>query len=267
MHRFTTHFRQAALLAACLAGLAFGPAQAQPAPAGSWQFEATPYLFASGLSGRTGVGAVSADVDASFSDILENFDSGFMAAVEARKGPWGLAFDGVYFRLKGQETSAWQGPGGIGSLTGTLEATVTQQIYQFAVAYRTVDTATKVDLIGAARYTQLDTDLNLVATTGGLLPGGARTVSAEASWWDPVIGVRVLAPIAQGWTFMGYADVGGFGAGSDLTFQLMAGANWQFSKALSAKLGYRYFYQDYDKDGFVWDMAAHGPYLGLGIRF
>jgi hypothetical protein len=27
------------------------------------------------------------------------------------------------------------------------------------------------------------------------------------------------------------------------------------------------FYQDYENDGFVWDMAAHGFYLGLGIGF
>lgn len=31
--------------------------------------------------------------------------------------------------------------------------------------------------------------------------------------------------------------------------------------------GYRYYYQDYKDNSFVWDMAAHGLYLGLGIRF
>jgi hypothetical protein len=27
------------------------------------------------------------------------------------------------------------------------------------------------------------------------------------------------------------------------------------------------FYQDYEDGGFVWDMAAHSFYLGLGIGF
>ena len=79
--------------------------------------------------------------------------------------------------------------------------------------------------------------------------------------------VRVIVPFAQQWSMVLYGDVGGFGIGSDLTYQAIAGINWQFSKHFSAKAGYRYLYQDFEDAGFVWDMAAHGPYLGLGIRF
>lgn len=233
----------------------------------SWQFELTPYLFGAGLDGTTGVGGVTADIGMSFGDMLENIDSGFMAMFEARKGPWSLAADGVYFRLKDQKTGSWQGPGGIGSATGVLEASMTDQVYQLAVGYRLLDAGTKLDLVGAARYTQLDTDLNLVVTTGPVLPGGTRVLSASESWWDPVIGIRVIAPFAEHWSFVGYADMGGFGVGSDVTYQAIAGVNWQFAKSFVAKAGYRYFYQDYKDGGFVWDMAAHGLYLGLGIRF
>ena len=79
------------------------------------------------------------------------------------------------------------------------------------------------------------------------------------------MGVRYVVPLSQKWDFVGYADVGA--GGSDLTYQLLAGVNWQFSRTLSAKVGYRYFYQDYEQDNFKWDMAMHGAYLGLGIRF
>jgi opacity protein-like surface antigen len=99
------------------------------------------------------------------------------------------------------------------------------------------------------------------------LPDGSRSVSARESWWDPVIGVRVLVPLAEAWTLVGYADIGGFGVGSDLTYQLLAGVNWQFARSVSAKVGYRYFYQDYEQDGFIWDMAASGFYLGAGFKF
>ena len=232
-----------------------------------WQFEFTPYLFGSALTGTTGAAGVTADVDVSFGDILENLDSGFMAMFEARKGPWGFALDGVYFRLKDQKTDSWQGPGGIGTATGDLEATMTEQIYQLAVSYRALDAATKLDWIGAARYTQLDTDLDLVTTTGPVLPGGTRALGASESWWDPVIGIRVITPFAERWSLVGYADVGGFGVGSDVSYQALAGVNWQFSETFAAKFGYRYFYQDYRNDAFVWDMAAHGLYIGLGIRF
>jgi len=250
-----------------VAGLAATPARSAEPSTDAWQFEVTPYVFGAGLRGTTGVGPVTADIDSSFGDIMKHFDSGFMAAAEARKGPWALAFDGVYFRLKDQATRSWQGPAGIGSATGDLQATVSQLVYQLAVGYRVLDTSKKLDVIGAARFTRLDTELDLVTTTGPLLPGGTRSLSGSADWWDPVIGARILLPFAEHWTFMGYADVGGFGVGSKITYQLIAGVNWEFAKSFTAKLGYRYMYQDYDKNNFLWDMAAHGAYVGLGIGF
>jgi opacity protein-like surface antigen len=262
-----TSLNRVSVAATVLVSLVASPAQAaSPAP-DKWQFEFTPYLFGAALSGTTGISRVTADVDVSFGDILENLDSGFMAMFEARKGPWGFGFDGVYFRLKDDKSKSWQGPGGIGTADGALEATMTEQIYQLAVSYRTLNTHSKLDLIGAARYTQLDTDLNLDVTAPPVLPGGTRSLSAGESWWDPVIGIRVITPFAERWSFVGYADVGGFGTGSDITYQTIAGVNWQFSRTFAAKVGYRYFYQDYENDGFVWDMAAHGLYLGLGIGF
>lgn len=256
-----------AVIATMLAGAVTHPSQAATSTTEAWQFEFTPYLFGAGLEGATGVGFVTADVDASFGDILENLDSGFMAMFEARKGPWVLALDGVYFNLKDQKTSSWQGPGGIGTATGVLEAGMTEQVYQLAVGYRVLDDQTRLDVIGAGRYTRLDTDLDLVVTTGPVFPDGTRSLSASESWWDPVIGIRVLVPLAERWTFVGYADVGGFGVGSDITYQAIAGVNWQFAQSWLAKAGYRYFYQDYQDNGFVWDMAAHGFYLGVGFRF
>lgn len=254
---------RAAAAAIAFAGLA-GTAQAAPEP-GDWQFEFTPYLFGASLSGKTGVGGVEADVDMSFGDILDHLDAGFMAMFEARKGKWGFGVDAVYFKLKDERARSWQGPGGIGSLTGALDATMTEQITQVAVSRRSFFRVGTLDLVGAARYTQLDTDLDLVTTTGALLPGNARALSAGQGWWDVVIGARSRLRIAEGWTLVSYADVGG--GGSDLTYQVLLGLDWQASKSLAVKGGYRFFYQDYEDDGFVWDMAAQGFYLGLGIAF
>jgi opacity protein-like surface antigen len=231
-----------------------------------WQVEFTPYLFASGLHGSTGTQQVTADVNTAFSDIVKNLDKGFMGTLEVRRDRWGFILDGLYFKLKDQGARSWEGPAGIGSATGDLDVTTTMQMYQLSAAYR-LGGGVATDLIVAGRYTQLDTDLNLVTTTGGLLPGGTRSLSASQSWWDPVIGVRVILPFAEHWSAMLYGDIGGFGVGSDITYQAIAGVNWQFSEHFSAKLGYRYLYQDYDNNGFVWKMAAYGPYIGVGIRF
>ena len=148
------------------------------------------------------------------------------------------------------------------------ESSGKEQLYQLTAGYRVLDEHTRVDVLGAARYRQLDTTLNLVATTGSpLLPDGSYSISGTENWWDPVIGARVLVPLAEAWTLVGYADIGGFGVGSDRTYQLLAGVNWQFAKSVSAKAGYRYLYQDYQNDNFVWDMKSSGYYLGAGFKF
>jgi hypothetical protein len=255
-----------ATLAFAVPATAFAQTEAR-ADADAWQFELTPDLFAANLKGTVGTSHVTAKIDLSFSDALDVLEAGFMALFEARKGPWTFAFETVYMKLGEVPAKSWQGP--LGSTnTGSLDATMAMQLYQPSVGYRVLNEQTKVDVIGAVRYTRLDTDLNLVVTTGSpLLPDGSRSISGKQNWWDPVIGVRVLHPLNEEWTLVGYADVGGFGAGSDITYQFLGGVNWQFSKSVSAKFGYRYLYQDYVNDDFVWDMAASGFYLGFGFRF
>jgi hypothetical protein len=232
-----------------------------------WQFEITPYLFGASLDGTVGIRGVNADVKVPLSELLQSLDSTFMATVEARKDDWIILFDGMYFRFEGEGARSWQGPLGIGSATGTLEATVTQQFYHPSLGYRVVDGPITVDGFGGVRYTQADTELVLTATTGPLLPDGTLSMRARKSWWDPVVGIRTTLPLAQNWSLLGYFDVGGFGVGSDITYQAIAGVTWQFGRHFSAKTGYRYLYQDFEEDGFVWDMSLQGFFVGLGIRF
>ena len=235
--------------------------------ADSWQFEIAPYLFASGLDGTVGMRGVEADVDMSFGDIWDRLDKAFMLFATAEKGNWLFMFDGMYVDLADEQTSSWQGPLG-NSNTAQLNVDLTEQVYSFSAGRKVWQQGSRgrLDVLGVARYTNLESKLNLALTTGAdLLPDGSRSVTAEYDWWDGAVGLRFIAPLAQKWDFVGYADVGA--GGSDLTYQLLAGVNWQFSRTLSAKAGYRYFYQDYEEDDFKWDMAMSGAFLGLGIRF
>jgi opacity protein-like surface antigen len=182
----------------------------------------------------------------------------------ARKIDWIFALDAIYFKITDQRSNSWQGPFGNTS-TAQLNVGMTQQNYSLSAGRRVLNEKAKVDVLGVARYTGLDTDLKLALTSGPDLLPGSRSVSAKESWWDAAIAVRVSTPIASKWDLTGYADVGA--GGTDLSYQLLAGLNWQFSKVVSAKIGYRYFYQDYQKGDFKWDMTNSGGYLGVGFRF
>lgn len=232
-----------------------------------WHFEVTPYLFAAGLDGSVGLRGVTANVDASFSDLLDNLDQGFMALFTARRGPWTLGLEGVYMKIEDEATQSVTGPFGQVTASGALNVTSSLYVYQGSVGYRVLDDAVKVDLIGAVRHTRLDLDLKVqrITNPGIVFPGGTTTADGSENWTDVVAGVSAMAPLNDHWSLVGYADIGA--GGSDLTYQVIAGANWAFSDTFAAKFGYRVLAWDYEDDGTVWDIKASGPYLGLGIRF
>ena len=88
---------------------------------------------------------------------------------------------------------------------------------------------------------------------------------------DPIIITRLSAEIKQKWLFQFRGDIGGFGIGSDLTWQLQAYAGYRFGKVFQLTGGYRYLSVDYDKgadkERFIFNMASFGPVIRFGFNF
>ena len=254
---------------AALSLVSLGLGVVQPVSASEsdkWQYEVTPYMLFAGMDGKAGVRGYTADIDMSFSDIWDNLDMGFMGLFTARKGPWLFGLEGVYMKLESDGSSSFTGPGGIISGDGKLDVTASLYVYQGSVGYRLLDGETKVDAIGALRYTRLEADMDVkVAFDNPPFDDVSAGVSGSDSWVDAVAGLWVSHPVSDTVALVGYADVGG--GGSDLTYQLIAGVNWEYSSGWTAKLGYRYLSWDYEDGGTVWDVSASGPYLGVGFRF
>jgi opacity protein-like surface antigen len=251
-----------------LCGLVGGAVQSAAAEQDGWNFEVTPYFFAAGLDGTAGARGIQADVDASFSDIWDNLDIGLMGLFLARRGPWTLTFDGVYFKVADQRSKTVTGPFGQVSVKGALDVSASVTVLQPSLWYRVLDDRTTVDLGGGLRYTQTGSGPGREDLDGSRdrVSGRRRQLQRlrqlDRCWlWAR----SVIHPISDRWSLMGYADLGG--GGSSLTYQVLAGANWTLDDRLTAKAGYRYVYWDYEDDGVVWDISASGPYLGLGIAF
>ena len=74
--------------------------------------------------------------------------------------------------------------------------------------------------------------------------------------------------------FSARADIGGFGVGSDLTWNLVGLLGYEFD-LLGAPAtvlgGYRVLYQDYENgngsDKFAYEIYTYGPILGLKVVF
>jgi hypothetical protein len=93
--------------------------------------------------------------------------------------------------------------------------------------------------------------------------------SVEGSqWWvDPIVGLRGQINFTR-WLFLAaQGDVGGFGAGSQIAWNVQASLGVNFTHNLFAELGYRYFYMDYTNGGALYNAAEAGIFGGIGVKF
>lgn len=229
------------------------------APADAWQFEATPYFWAAGMNGwgRIGSRTPTAKLETSFSDVWRNLDFGAMGTFEARKGRWGILFDSIYVKL-GQTSDPL-----LGGDLGTAKLDVSQTILQLAGAYRVIEShVAPIDVLAGARYTSVSGDLSF--SRSPLLPAGSSR-SDNVNWTDGFVGVRGTYALTDKWSLIGYADAGT--GGTKYSWQLIGGTNYDFSKSLVGKIGYRIISMKYESPDFLYQLKTQGMYVGLGIKF
>ena len=97
-------------------------------------------------------------------------------------------------------------------------------------------------------------------------------VSAGVDWIDPLVGLQYNVPINDTWRFNLRGDVGGFGVGSDLTYQVLTNLRWQANERIGVAFGYRLIAFDYEdgnenNPGYQrYDLVEQGPLVGLTIE-
>jgi hypothetical protein len=69
-----------------------------------WAFQLTPYLWMTGFNGILKIRNQTVPVSASFSDIFERLNFGFMGVFDTRKGRFGLLLDTLYTNLSAKNT-------------------------------------------------------------------------------------------------------------------------------------------------------------------
>jgi hypothetical protein len=82
-----------------------------------------------------------------------------------------------------------------------------------------------------------------------------------------VLGARGSVGVWGPFSFSAAGDIGGFGAGSALTWQALGALDYRPKGWLGIHLGYRHLDVDFDHHDFVWDAAMSGPILGASLRF
>lgn len=235
-------------------------------PGREWKFAIAPYIWGAGLQGDVGVfGRQPVEIDMSFGDILSDLRFAGMVVAEAHNGSWGVFGDLIYVNTKadGSITRTIAGiPVELASTVATesLTATLLGEYRAYA------DDRVTVDLMAGARLWSVDNEITASLGRGGI-PLRDFSGADGATWVDPMIGVKARFDTGTPWYFTGWAMVGGFGAGSDVTWDAMAGAGYQWNDWLSTVGGYRALGVDYSDDGFVYDVVEHGLFFGAVMTF
>jgi hypothetical protein len=102
----------------------------------------------------------------------------------------------------------------------------------------------------------------------------AAASSGDLEWVDPFIGGRLRHGFGDNKDLTLEADVGGFGVGSDFSWQVVATYGFDvncFGTPLHTVIGYRALAVDYTEESAygenVLDVVMHGPILGVNLRW
>ena len=222
---------------------------------GGWSYRLTPYIWLPSISGslRVDSGDPPADVDTSF---LELLDFAFLINGEARKDRWGILGEFNYLALSDSATTD-------GIIYLGAEAGLDATMGSLFAAYRAHEgPGASLDVLAGARAWWLDLKIDYQA---GSQP--AKSVEDSNGWVDPVVGLRGQIPATDRIVLTGLADIGGFGVGTDLQWELLASVSYQFGQSVSASIGYRHLEIDFDDGNFLAEFGLSGPYVAVGFSF
>lgn len=214
-----------------------------------------------------------------------------MGAFEARKGPFAVMTDLVYMKV-GVSDSGARARSVHPHVGGTLAAAASVQVEMFiaeaALAYELFQwrgaapgAETSIDLYGGGRFWWQSADTSLALAAGMTIAdltidrGRAVAASGDVTWFDPLVGLRLRHRFSPSTELVLRGDVGGFGVGSNMSWQAMGYLNWDFARTQQAvwsgMLGYRALYVDFEKGAgntlYQYDMLTHGPIMGVSARF
>lgn len=247
-----------------LSATGISPASAQsalaPAPREGWEFTITPYVWLAGISGDLTTPfnrASRLEVSADFGELLSDMSGfAFMGSAEARYGRLIVLGDFLALTITNDVSTRdilFQGGKARVQTTGT----------GLAALYRVVEDPRGVlDLGVGMRPWWVDTRLTL---NSGLATGG--TAKASESWIDPVIAIRGSIRLSPSWAISGYADIGGFGVGSELTWQAVATLDWRANEWLTLRAGWRHLSFDFQNHSLSLNADITGPIIGAAFRF
>ncbi|APC05644.1 hypothetical protein [Polynucleobacter asymbioticus] len=249
---------------------AYAQSDGSPIPKVSdhWRFEVTPYLWAPGINSTLFFNDKYLNTVAlSSSNVLGDLKSGGMISAEAHYGNWGIMGDLVSATLHQNQTISTTAPTAQGAVPAKFatSATLQQTILTGAATYTVISNKDAYfdGLVGVR-------SIAITATLGLVLDGTSLNASdsKSTSTVDPIIGFKGRYRLADStWYIPLYADIGGGGGTTNMTWQGMIGVGKTFDKWIDVSLAYRALYYDMSNNGLLQKTTMKGPQLAASFNF
>jgi hypothetical protein len=204
-----------------------------------WHFSVSPYLSFPGIHGTVGAFGRDVGFKASAGDLLSNFRFGIMGAGEARRNRFFTNLDLMYMRLGDDKALPFPN-----LMANTAKFTANVFIIAPKVGFRLINEEKfKADFLTGFRYWYFGENLSFTPSRLGL------NFSKSQSWVDPLVGGRIEAALAPKVVTIIAGDVGGWGTGSQLEYQVVGLLGYKLKPKMTLQGGYRYLYFDYENGG------------------
>lgn len=222
----------------------------------SWNFILAPYILSPNIDGTAGLSLYTVDVGVNPGDIFSNLDFGAMLYFEMNKGKWAFTFDGLYMDL-GKK-------GEIPISTRKAELDITQLEIELTAFYRATEWL-EVGLGG-----RLSNIKQGIYASPGLF-NNEIDASDSNTWFDPLIAARFNVDVDNLLFIRLRTDIGGFGLGSDFSWQIHPAVGYRFSPTFELGVGYRWLGMDYEtgqgNDYFMYDLVDSGLEMSFIFHF
>jgi hypothetical protein len=225
-------------------------------------------IWIPGVTGSFAEGSTSVDVDrpevpsvGGAAERATSLEFALVGRLDVRRDRF-VAFADV-FGVRIGKTADYQANGF--DSDGSLEGIIGRVLVGHRVVQACPDpcrTAFDFDILGGARVYYVEAKLD---------EPDALSFSAHKTWIDPIVAVRASIDPPGPFDFSVMADVGGFGAGSEVSWSVSLEAHWRFARHWSLMVGWAWLAIDYDlganDDRFVVDIRVGGPQIGITYVF
>jgi hypothetical protein len=94
-----------------------------------------------------------------------------------------------------------------------------------------------------------------------------QTISKDDYWFDPYVGLRGRYNFNKTYYTAVRGEIGGFGVGADLMWEVEAVLGINLTRNIFTELGYRALGGNYENNDLRFDVVMHGPQITTGITF